>query len=227
LLKDKNNSAAVRKHLLLEIVLVTAATILTIKLLYSSSNDRETSSVTPFLLIAAAVIPTALGKRSFAEIGFRTEPFGLILSVLFKTCLVIFPVLCGGVCLLTYYGLSLPLRPIVPEGRLFSWLIYQFIGVAVAEEIFFRGYLQSNMLRLLALTLQKKGVFCIWMSVIVSAAVFAVSHCVLLGNLTAMITFFPGLIFGWLFVKSRSLLAPILFHGLANVVYGFIAIVLS
>lgn len=227
MLKDRNNSATVRAHLLLETGLVTAATILAIKLLYSSSNTREASFVTPFLLIAAAIIPTVLCKRSFAEIGFRTEQFGLILGVFFKTCLVIFPVLCGGVYFLNYYGISLPLRPIVPEGRWFSWTVYQFIGVAVAEEIFFRGYLQSNILRFLVLTVQKKAVFCSCMSVIVSAAVFAVSHCVLLGNLTAMITFFPGLILGWLFVKSRSLLAPILFHGLANVGYGFIAIVLS
>jgi len=35
------------------------------------------------------------------------------------------------------------------------------------------------------------------------------------------------LIFGWLFVKTKSLLAPVLFHGLANVCYGFIGAVLA
>jgi membrane protease YdiL (CAAX protease family) len=42
-----------------------------------------------------------------------------------------------------------------------------------------------------------------------------------------IITFLPGLIFGWLLVKTKSLLAPVLFHGLANAVYGLIAAALA
>ena len=99
--------------------------------------------------------------------------------------------------------------------------------VAVAEEIFFRGYLQSNTLNLLTMAIQRKRVFLESMSIITAAAVFAASHSLLAGNVISIITFFPGLVLGWLFIKTKSLLAPILFHGLANVGYGFIAAVLT
>ncbi len=39
----------------------------------------------------------------------------------------------------------------------------------------------------------------------------------------SILTFLPGLLMAWLFVRTRSLLAPILFHGLANVSYGIMA----
>lgn len=99
--------------------------------------------------------------------------------------------------------------------------------VAVAEEIFFRGYLLSNMSRLLTTTTKKGVAFSQLMSIIVSAGVFAIFHSVLLGNVVSLVTFFPGLILGWLFVKTGSLLAPVMFHGLANVGYGFIAAVMT
>jgi len=56
-------------------------------------------------------------------------------------------------------------------------------------------------------------------AVILSALVFAAAHIVILSSLSGVFTFFPGLIFGWLFLRTRSLLAPVLFHGLANVCY--------
>jgi membrane protease YdiL (CAAX protease family) len=37
------------------------------------------------------------------------------------------------------------------------------------------------------------------------------------------VTFLPGLVLAWLFIRTRALLAPILFHGLANVSYGLFA----
>jgi membrane protease YdiL (CAAX protease family) len=61
----------------------------------------------------------------------------------------------------------------------------------------------------------------------ISAAVFALSHAVLLESPAATVVFFPGLIFGWLYCRTESLLAPILFHGLANVCYGLMAVSLN
>jgi len=55
-----------------------------------------------------------------------------------------------------------------------------------------------------------------------SAAFFAIAHAMVYGQLISVLTFLPGLILGWLFVQTRSLLAPILFHGLANTWYLFV-----
>lgn len=227
LAKQRHNPVVVGVSLFLEMVFVTVAAIWLIKVLRSGLKGQVAWFTAPSLLIAAAVLPTVLMKRSFAEIGLRVGRLGHILWVLCRTCLVVFAVLFCGVLLLKYYEVQPPLCPVVPENRWFSWLIYQFIYVAVAEEIFFRGYLQSNILRLLTTTVQKNLAFLQLMSIVMAAAVFAISHGVLLGNVISIITFFPGLILGWLFVTTKSLLAPILFHGLANVGYGLIAAALT
>jgi len=226
LIKRGDNVIIASLLLLMEIVGVTVVTILLIKLLRNSFNGRGDWFLAPFLLIVAAVVPTLLRKRSFAEIGLRVGRLGLILRVLCATCVIVFPLLFAGILLLKHFEVPLPLCPVIPEKRWFSWLAYQFMYVAVAEEMFFRGYFQSNVLRLLTMSVQKNRAFLELIGIIVSATVFAISHSVLLGSVMPIITFFPGLIFGWLLVKTKSLLAPVLFHGSANVCYAFIGAVL-
>jgi membrane protease YdiL (CAAX protease family) len=179
------------------------------------------------VLITAALVPTYLRKKRFSEIGLHLEQLWMVLRVLLLTCVVVFPLLLAGIFLLRRFNIGLPLSPIIPEGRWVSWLAYQFMYIAVAEEIFFRGYFQSNIVFLLTMSVQKKRAFLEISGIIISATVFAISHCLILGGIMPIITFLPGLIFGWLLVKTKSLLAPVLFHGLANVFYGLIATILT
>lgn len=156
MIKGEDNSIVTRVPLLIEIMCVTVVTILLIKLLHNSLNSRGAWFLAPFLLIVAAVVPTRLRKRSFAEIGLRIGQPGLILRVLCATCVIVFLLLFAGILLLKHFEVPLPLCPVIPEKRWFSWSVYQFMYVAVAEEMFFRGYLQSNILRLLASSYKKK-----------------------------------------------------------------------
>jgi membrane protease YdiL (CAAX protease family) len=227
LIEGRERVNVTRKFLLIEMLCVTIATIWLIQFLRNNFNSRWDWFPTPFLLIVAALVPTRLRKRSFAEIGLRAGRLGLILKVLCSTCLVVFPFLLIGVFLLKNLNVQLPLSPIIPEGRLFSWLVYQFMYAAVAEEIFFRGYFQSNLLFLLAGYIHKNRAFMEIVGIIISASVFAISHCLILGSVMPIITFLPGLIFGWLLLRTKSLITPILFHGLANVVYGLMAALLT
>ncbi len=224
--KERYNISVAGVSLLLEMVFVTVVTVWLIRFLRSSLNNWGAWLAVPFVLISAAAVPTLLRKRSLGEIGLRVERLGLTLRVLCATCVIVFPLLFAGILLLKHFEVQLPLCPVIPEKRWFSWLAYQFMYVAVAEEMFFRGYFQSNVLRLLTMSVQKNRAFLELIGIIVSATVFAISHSVLLGSVMPIITFFPGLIFGWLLVKTKSLLAPVLFHGSANVCYAFIGAVL-
>jgi membrane protease YdiL (CAAX protease family) len=132
-----------------------------------------------------------------------------------------------GLWLLRFLGFELPLRPVPPQNHEWvCWIFYQFMYVAVAEEVFFRGYVQSNILTLASAfklggrTLQTE------ISIVLSAACFAVAHIIVGGRIISALTFLPGLVLGWLFVRTRSLLTPILFHGLANTCYCLIAVAL-
>jgi len=99
--------------------------------------------------------------------------------------------------------------------------------VAVAEEVFFRGYLQSNILKLASAIVGGQHRLQKWISIAISAACFAVAHIIVQGQVISVLTFLPGVVLGWLFSKTKTLLAPILFHGLANCCYLAMATMLT
>jgi hypothetical protein len=106
-------------------------------------------------------------------------------------------------------------------------VLHQVLYVAVAEEVFFRGYIQANVMRLLAGLRKGSPTIHQAIAIFVSAACFALAHVIVQGRAISLLTFFPGLLLAWLFVRTRTLLAPILFHGLANVTYGVMALSLA
>jgi membrane protease YdiL (CAAX protease family) len=198
--------------------------ILAIKVFGTSSIFKQTWFSSPAILIAAALVPTAITKREFARFGFDKKQTSHSLVLLGWACITTFPLMVCGLWLMRYWGLELTLRAVMPRAQgWFSWLLYQFMYIAVAEEIFFRGYVQNNILRLTSAIVQERRRLLQWISIIISAVCFAVAHTIVQGEIISVLTFLPGLILGWLFVRTRSLLAPILFHGLANVFYLFVA----
>ena len=206
--------------LLTETALVTIAAILAIRLLAASSISNAAWLVSLGILVIAALVPTAIRRAEFPKIGLHIRQIGPTILVVCRTCVVVFPALYAGLWLLKSFGLGLPLQPVQPkEQGWISWLFYQFMYVAVAEEVFFRGYVQSNILRLTNTGKDGQRRLWKWLSIVLSAACFAVAHIIVLGQIISVLTFLPGLICGWLFIRTRSLLAPILFHGLANTCY--------
>lgn len=213
-------------RLLVETLSVTAAVILTIKLL-AESSPKTLWFLGPAVLVAAALLPAIVRNGHFPEIGLSRRKAKLILPVLARTCLVVFAATFAGLWLLKLYGFAAPLRVERPAGGQFlSWLFYQFLYVAVAEEVFFRGYLQSNLLRL-ASTTKRRPFLQNWISIVICACFFAAAHVIVQGQAASALTFFPGVILGWLFIRTKSLLGPILFHALANTCYCVMTMVLA
>lgn len=210
--------------LLMETAAVTIAAILAIRIFSTSSVFKQIWFMAPCILIAAAFVPTAITRRDFAGIGFKNKQISHSLVLLVWACIATFPATFCGLWLIRYRGLELPLRSVMPPAQgWFYWVFYQFMYIAVVEELFFRGYLQNNILKTASTIIQERHRLLQWMSIIISAACFAAAHVVIQGEIISVLTFFPGLVLGWLFVRTRSLLAPILFHGLANVFYLFVA----
>ncbi len=211
-----------------ETTLVTIAAILAIRLLAASSISRAAWFVSPGILIAAALIPTVMRRAEFPKIGLKIRQIGPTVLVVCRTYAIVFPALFAGLWLLKSFGLGLPLQPVQPkEQGWISWLFYQFMYVAVAEEVFFRGYVQNNILKLTKPGKDGQRHLGKWLSIVLSAACFAVAHIIVFGQIILVLTFLPGLILGWLFIRTRSLLAPILFHGLANTCYCLMALVFT
>lgn len=97
----------------------------------------------------------------------------------------------------------------------YTFLLVQFLMVALPEELFFRGYLQNE------LGNNFKGI------VIVSvffAAAHLITICVVGGSgfFTCAqngLTFFPSLVMGYLYMRTGTIWSSIFFHFFANVVH--------
>ena len=205
---------------LAEVTVVTAAA--TVAARFCAGAETAWFAVPAVLLIAAAV-PMAARRE-----GFSIKPFDLGrakygLAMMLRCCSVVFPAAFVGLLLLRSCGLALPLQPVPGQGRsLVAWMLYQFLYVAVAEEVFFRGYVLATFLKL-----QGKADSAKWLGIFISAIYFAAAHIALHGRMMSGMVLLPGMVLGWLYARSRSLSAVIVFHGLANCFYLASAAILA
>jgi membrane protease YdiL (CAAX protease family) len=109
--------------------------------------------------------------------------------------------------------------PTTPELRLpprFGLLVLvQLLVVALPEELFYRGWMQTAWAR----TDPERGVRILGARLgagfLATQALFALGHLVVLQP-WRLATFFPGLLFGWLRARTGDLAAPVLVHALSN-----------
>ncbi len=89
------------------------------------------------------------------------------------------------------------------------------LGVAIPEELFFRGYLQS---RLDGVFGRRWRLFGTWVGpgLFVASLVFAVAHFVTIPSVFRLAVFFPSLLFGYLRARGGGIAAPSLYHAACN-----------
>lgn len=121
-----------------------------------------------------------------------------------------------------------------PEGiRLpADWLKYGGLGIVLAvavevfaialpEEVFHRGYLMSALEELWPPKARVLGVQ-IGLGAVAASALFAVGHLVGMAEVSRLATFFPSLVFSWLWRRSNTLWAPALFHAASNLLMAIL-----
>ncbi|WP_293270569.1 myxosortase MrtZ [Nannocystis sp.] len=88
-------------------------------------------------------------------------------------------------------------------------------AVALAEEVFHRGYVMSALEDLWP---PRRTIFGakFGLAAVLSSLLFAIGHLVGMAQAARLATFFPALVFAWLWRRSGSLWAPALFHTAAN-----------
>lgn len=101
--------------------------------------------------------------------------------------------------------------------KFFFEIITQIFVVALPEEIFYRGFLQSALIRRFPHHRSFFGHASL-SAIVLTNLIFAIGHVASTLNPTRMLTFFPGLVFSYLVVRNKSLLAAILFHAACNIV---------
>ena len=186
-------------------------------------------------------LPTLLllrRREDFAQYGLTVRPIGRGLQLFLLASLIVFPLFTGG--LYGYYRVVCAAarshRQMIPlalrgmcvhfagSWRRARWrlppgfaqmVLAQVVVVALPEEYFFRGYLQSRLevcwpsrRRLLGAAV---GPSLVWASTL-----FALGHLLVDFNPLRLAVFFPGLLFGWMRQATGSILAGVLFHAASN-----------
>lgn len=116
-----------------------------------------------------------------------------------------------------------PEHAFVPSGPpAVDAVLGQVLGVALPEEAFYRGYLQTafderteRRVRVLGAELGP--------GVVAASALFAVGHLLTVLNPARLAVFFPSLAFGWLRARTRGIGAGLVFHAACNLFAEYLA----
>lgn len=157
-------------------------------------------------------------------LGGLTEPVALDVRRIFRESLA-----ASGWCLLLmliifppfWYGYSVwwnvdSFDFVLPDDMA-NRAMGQLLVIALPEELFFRGYLQSALdgawakrrFRLLGAQ--------VGLGWLLGAAIFAVGHLLTVPNPARLAVFAPALLFGWLRARTGGVGAGILFHACCNI----------
>lgn len=198
------------------------------------------AGVAAFLFIA---VPDArLRKRSesfeayglpWSSGGYRDlrnwRAWGRGALVALVTCAIVFPVFAVLFVLFAKYLPSFPpllartLAPYGPPGAFhlrvppgLGWQIpIQLLVVALPEELFYRGWVQTSWSR----SSPERGMNVLGARLgagfITTQALFALGH-LFVPRPWRLATFFPGLLFGWLRERTGSIAAPVFLHAASN-----------
>ncbi len=103
---------------------------------------------------------------------------------------------------------------LVLQPQYLSFALTSLLFAALPEEWFFRGYLLVQIQRYLN---QSSGYHL--HANLLSSLVFSLIHGLTQNWVLAGLVFFPSLVFGWLYQRSRDIVLVILIHALSNLVF--------
>ncbi len=103
----------------------------------------------------------------------------------------------------------------LPDATFLDLALGHFLVVALPEEAFFRGYLQSALDRKSPPKLRLWGAK-LGPGLLVSGAIFAVGHWLSVPDAGRLAVFFPSLLFGWLRARTGGVGAAVVCHALCN-----------
>jgi membrane protease YdiL (CAAX protease family) len=151
------------------------------------------------LPILMVMFPIIVGYRVKLRFSIKDFFLGLIVSV---------------VILLPYYIIFIifspsPSPPPLEGGGWGRGIIFQLLLVALPEEFFFRGFLQDSIGRN-------------FRAVLLVSLLFSIAHlprAIFFDDWITLLSFFPSLVMGWLYMKTNNILPGTTFHLLSNLVY--------
>ena len=141
-------------------------------------------------------------KKSWNEYGLTLKNWKLSLKLFALAC---------ALFLVPFIALSIGLSYAHGFHTIsFKLILFQFLGAGLSEEIFFRGFLQTEIEKITGGT---------WRSIALTSLLFSCAHLFRGVNPLTIGVFLPSLIFGYLRAKTGSVFPSVLFHATSNIVF--------
>ena len=135
------------------------------------------------------------------------------LSVAVGVAAVVFPLYAIG-----YHWWNEPAQPfsLALPPDLANLALAQLVIVALPEEAFFRGYIQTALSDTEPRRVRVLGVELAPAAWVAQAALFAIVHLIVEPHPARLAVFFPGLLFGWVRAWRGGIGAPVALHAMSN-----------
>lgn len=91
----------------------------------------------------------------------------------------------------------------------------QLVVIALPEEAFYRGYLQSRFDELWPPRVRVLGAR-LGPGIVLASVIFALGHVATIHSASRLAVFFPSLLFGWLRARTGGIGAGVLYHAMCN-----------
>lgn len=155
--------------------------------------------------------------RRIEDYGLRR---GLPAGVAFHAAMIvgIFLPYAAGHWLLARLAWGASFAPQLPEDFAVAAFEHLFL-IALPEEVFFRGYLQTQLDRVSDRRWRLLGVE-VGPGLPLAALLFGLCH-ILNGGPGRLVTAFPGIWYGWLRARTGSVVVPTLYHAASNLLMMF------
>jgi len=103
-----------------------------------------------------------------------------------------------------------------PADGMLKLIGYHLFFVAIPEEFFYRGYIQSRLDEIFEPTWKLFGAT-IGPSLLITSFIFAIGHSVVVVQWWHIFIFVPSLVFGWMRARTDGIVAGALFHAWCNI----------
>lgn len=163
------------------------------------------------LSLGGLLDPEPLDARRLVRSAASELSFALLVGA------IVFPIFWLGY--VVWWSPRQPFRP-APAGFLAEQAVQQLLVIALPEEAFFRGYLQTRLTE----AWPKRTLLGVpgGASIVVTSAIFALGHLATEPNPSRLAVFFPSLLFGWIRSRRDSAGTSALFHALCNVFASYL-----
>jgi uncharacterized protein len=220
----------VKRSALIEALVVAAVVTGAVTLAAAVSPDKYVATAVGFVFLAATWY-FVWRKEDSRVVAYGLTLGGLVLPGRLDHRRLVVSALralawASGAALLTfgpfYFGwrsiwmprgpFALHLQPLDALNEVFG----QIVIIALPEEAFYRGYLQSRLDEALPWPRVRLFGAEVGPALVITSIIFALGHVATIREPSRLAVFFPSLLFGWLRLRTRSVGAGIAFHAMCN-----------